>query len=265
MRLIITRVQPQASAWAQALQARGHDALALPLIETRAVDDANPIRQAWQHLHDYRAVMFVSAHAVTHFFEPNSTLTQAGQAQVAFKIRAWGTGPGTRAALLALGLDAAIIDTPAIEAGQFDSETLWQGVAGQVLPGDRVLIVRGDSGAQGEPAPQGVGREWLAQHLQRAGAGVDYVVAYARGAPRWDASQMACARRAATDGAVWVFSSAEAVRHLHDLMPGQDWALARAVATHDRIALAVQQLGFGRVALAAPTVERVLASIESLA
>lgn len=134
-----------------------------------------------------------------------------------------------------------------MEAGQFDSETLWQVVRHQVKPGDRVLIVRGDTPDNDAPAPHGVGRNWLAQRLQEAGAQVDYVVAYQRGAPAWDAAHLALARDAAVDGSLWIFSSAEAVGNLHSLLPAQDWSQARAVATHSRIAEAVQQLGFARV------------------
>ena len=41
------------------------------------------------------------------------------------------------------GVDDALIDGPAQDAAQFDSETLWLRVAAQVQPGDTVLIVRG--------------------------------------------------------------------------------------------------------------------------
>jgi uroporphyrinogen-III synthase len=58
-----------------------------------------------------------------------------------------------------------------------------------------VLIVRGDTPGSDEPAPQGVGRDWLAQHLAAAGAVVDYVVAYQRGAPQWDQEQLASGRK----------------------------------------------------------------------
>lgn len=265
MRVIVTRVQPQAQQWAQALGAHGHDALALPLIETQGLADTSAIQQAWQRLSQYRAVMFVSAHAVAHFYRENEALALIDKAQAAIKVRLWGTGPGTRAALLALGLDASLIDTPAMEAGQFDSETLWQVVHHQVKPGDRVLIVRGDTPDNDASAPHGVGRNWLAQRLQEAGAQVDYVVAYQRGAPAWDAALLALASDAAVDGSVWIFSSAEAVGNLHSLLPAQDWSQARAVATHSRIAEAAQQLGFARVLQASPTIQTVLASIESLA
>lgn len=74
------------------------------------------------------------------------------------------------------------IDGPAPDAPQFDSEALWQQVAGQIRPGDRVLIVRGRSGGAHDTA-QGSGRDWLARQIEAAGGQVDFVVAYQRGAP----------------------------------------------------------------------------------
>ena len=105
----------------------------------------------------------------------------------------------------------------------------------------------------------------MAQRLAAAGAQVDFVVAYQRGAPKWDAQQLALASAAAQDGSVWVLSSAEALTNLRGLLPDQGWSTARAVATHMRIADAARLLGFGQVALASPTLPSVLASLESLA
>jgi uroporphyrinogen-III synthase len=264
MRLIVTRVQPQAQQWAQALCTSGHDAVALPLIETRGLQDTSAIRQASLRLADYAAVMFVSAHAVNHFYKENKALALTGKAQAAISTRAWATGPGTSAALATQGVPVHLTDAPVLDAGQFDSENLWWRVHTQIHPGTRVLIVRGDTPGSDEPAAQGVGRDWLAQQLRQAGAQVDFVVAYQRGAPQWDADQLALAAAAATNGAAWIFSSAEALGNLQTLLPGQDWSLARAVATHARIALAARRLGFGTVLQASPTLPSVLASVESL-
>lgn len=264
MRLIITRVQPQAQQWAQALCASGHDAVALPLIETRGLADASLVRQACLRLADYAAVMFVSAHAVNHLYKEIQALALSGKALAASNTRAWATGPGTCAALAAQGVSADLTDAPVLDAGQFDSENLWRRVHSQICPGAKVLIVRGDTPGSDEPAPQGVGRDWLAQQLQQAGAHVDFVVAYQRGVPHWDADQLALAAAASADGALWIFSSAEALGNLQTLLPGQDWSAARAVATHARIADAARRLGFGTVLQASPTLPSVLASIESL-
>jgi len=269
MRVIVTRVQPQAARWVK-LITPGFDAVAWPLIEVTALADTAAVVAAGQRWADYAAVMFVSSHAVSFFFASNTALAQVKQASLAITTRAWATGPGTRAALLSQGLPAHLVDSPPADAGQFDSEALWQQVQRQISPGARVLIVRGDSSNADEDAPdriegQGVGRDWLAQQLHQAGAQVDFVVAYQRSAPVWDAAQRAQAVRAATDGSVWLFSSAESVQHLHALLPGQAWFQARAVATHARIAQAARGLGFSVVKESRPALPDVLASIESLA
>lgn len=271
MRVIVTRVQPQAAHWVKLL-AGDFAALPLPLIVVSAATDRAAVRSVGQRWTDYAAAMFVSAHAVQYFFAENPTLALLYQGQEATHTRAWATGLATRSALLAQGLPPAVVDAPAASAGQFDSEALWLQVRAQIHPGVRVLIVRGDSlsaddaGSAGEAVPGvGVGRDWLAQQLQRLGAEVDFVVAYQRAAPRWTPAQVELALAAARDGSVWLFSSAEALTHLGSLLPGQDWSGARAVATHARIAQAARALGFGMVAQARPTLPDVVASIKSLA
>ena len=274
MRVLVTRVQPQAARWVQLLSDQCQ-AVALPLLETRALADTAALRAAGQRWSDYTAVMFVSSQAVSFFYTSNKALAHIYQALGAPDTRAWATGPGTRAALLAQGVPAQQVDAPLMDGGQFDSEALWQQVQGQIATGARVLIVRGDTRDE-EPGSDrsdghaaklqgvpGVGRDWLAQRLQQAGATVDFVVAYQRCAPVWGHAERVLATQAAVDGSVWLFSSAEAVGHLRKLLPGQSWAQARAMATHARIAQAARGLGFAEVRESRPTPDAVLASIES--
>lgn len=269
MRLIVTRVQPQAQHWADRFETSGHAALVLPLIEVRGLMDAAGVHSAWLNLSRYKAAMFVSRHAVDYFFQAKPASAFDAKALATMTTRWWATGPGTAHALLDHGVAASLLDTPPEQAGQFDSEALWQQAHSQVRPGDKVLIVRGDSvapdGTSVVDNDQGVGREWLAERLRQSGAQVDFVVAYQRGAPVWTNAQRALAQSAAADGSLWLFSSAEALGHLQSLLPGQDWSAARAVATHPRIAAAARGLGFGVVAQTRPTWEEVLASVESLA
>lgn len=269
MRLIVTRVQPQAQHWADRFKAHGDDAVVLPLIEVRGLADTSAVNRAWLNLPNCKAAMFVSRHAVDYFFQQKPAQACDAQELAVMTTRWWATGPGTAHALLGHGVPAQLLDTPPEQAGQFDSEALWQQVHSQVQPGDKVLIVRGDSVAADGTSmldnDQGVGREWLAAQLRQSGAQVDFVVAYQRGAPFWTDAQRGLARSAAADGSVWLFSSAEALGHLHGLLPGQDWSGARAVATHPRIAAAARSLGFGVVAQTRPTWEEVRASVESFA
>jgi len=251
--ILVTRPLPDACAWVAALRAHGHQAQALPLL---AIQPRVP--QLRGGCTSYRAVMFVSGHAVQHFFATPALLSALGG-----DARIWAPGPGTVRALLAHGIAPQRIDSPADDAAQFDSEALWSRVQGRIRPGDSVLIVRGDSSAASGNAA-GTGRNWLAARLLERGARVACIAVYQRTLPVWSTAQQQAARRAASDGSLWVFSSAEAVANLQRLVPGQPWQQARALATHARIACAAARLGFGRVSACRPTLAQLLASIESL-
>jgi uroporphyrinogen-III synthase len=250
MHLVLTRPRQEAERWAGRLRARGHDPLLLPLIDIAPPRDAQPLRDAANALARYAAVMFVSANAVQGFFAVADGF--AGP-------RAWAPGLGTRDALRAAGVPAERIDTPAEDAQQFDSESLWRQVGGQLEAGDRLLLVRG-----GDSEGRSLGRDWLAQQLAARGVVVDTVVAYVRQLPAWGDEERACARRAAEDGSLWLFSSSEAVNNLRALLPAQSWAGARGLATHPRIAQAARALGFGSVRESRPALDDVVASIESV-
>ena len=263
MRVIVTRPQRDAQGWVQELSAAGLDVLALPLIEVRPVADQLPLRSAWQRLGDYVGVMFVSGNAVDGFFASRPAAVVAFAPPATSGPRAWATGPGTAAALRRAGVAPAFIDVPDADAAQFDSEALWQVVASQVKPADRVLIVRGSDG-QAEGPEQGVGRNWFARRVEAAGAVVDFVVSYRRSLPRFSPDQLRMARAAARDGSVWLFSSSEAVANLQACLPDQDWTAARAIATHARIAAAARTAGFGVVCESRPALADIMGSIESL-
>ena len=275
MQVIVTRPRLEADAWVAQLRALHLDAVALPLIHIGAPADKSNVNKAWADLHNYSAVMFVSSNAVRQFYASN--MASAGVfvddsaikniVNETAKPRFWATGPGTREALLAQSVPAGLIDAPALDAQQFDSEALWACVQSQVKPGDRVLIVRGSS--VGESGADGVnmnGRPWLADQLTAAGVQVDVVVSYLRSAPVFDAAQQAFVVQSRQNGSLWLLSSSEAVGNLI-LATRQldgDWSQARALATHPRIGQAAKNAGFGVVYESRPLLEEVAASIESL-
>lgn len=267
-RVIVTRPAREAALWVEQLGAHGLGAVALPLIGIGPCTDIaarQALAQAHARLASYRALMFVSGNAATYFFESKEPLAPAHKALPAIKTRAWAPGPGTAAALVQAGMSPGQIDGPAPHATQFDSEALWQQVHGQIGPGDRVLIVRGRSATPdgAHESPTGSGRDWLAQQITAAGGLVDFVVAYQRGAPTFNAAEIALAQQAAQDGSVWLLSSSEAVAHLAQALPGQPWTAAQALATHPRIAQAARAVGFGTVRECRPALADVVASIES--
>ncbi len=270
LRAIVTRPGQEADAWAAQIKRNGIEAVALPMIEIVAVPDRSQLAQAWKDLGAYDALMFVSSNAASHFFAARPTEIASPWVSGNKAPRAWVTGPGSRAALLAQGVPAKHIDMPAPTAQSLDSEALWLQVEAQIGAGTRILIVRGDKASEAADAPapgspSGQGRDWLAVQLQGRGAQVDYVVAYARRPPQWTADQRALVMQSLQGQDVWVWSSAEALGNLLSAFPGQTWAGAKAVATHTRIAQAARLAGFGKVALAKPGLAALCASIESLA
>lgn len=269
MRVIVTRPGPQAGKWVNALREAGHDALALPLIDIAPAADAAAVQAMWHRLHEFDAVMFVSANAVAHFFALRP-LESISSIPVNPLQRFLVTGPGSALALERAGVLPAAMDAPAADATQFDSEALWRVVGAKVCNGWRVLIVRGDTDPDAESGAnskdgKGVGREWFAARLLEKGAAVEYVVSYQRRAPQPGADTIALMQRAATDGTVWLFTSSEAVANLQAMAPGQSWQQARAVASHPRIAEAARDAGFGVVCESRPALSAMIASIESLA
>ncbi len=263
-KVIVTRPAREAERWVKELSARGLHAQALPLIEIAPPLDLAALRQARERLadnaHAYAAVMWVSPNAVSGFWGDGASDRLLEIRRIAAGTRAWSPGPGTTQALQRAGWPVSGIDAPAPDAPQFDSESLWEQVKPQLLPGRRILIVRG-ANAQGQVA----GRDWLAKQLRAAGLAVEEVAAYRRIRPSLDAGGLLLARAGARGDGVWLFSSSEAVANLVELLPECDWSGGRAIATHPRIAEAARQAGFGYVIETHPTLQAVAASIESIA
>ena len=258
MRVIVTRPAAQAATWVAQLQARQIDAVALPLIGIGAAADADAVRDAWTAVPAKRLVFFVSPNAAECFFAARS---QA--AAWPAPVQAASPGPGTSEVLRRCGVPAALIVEPPADAAQFDSESLWAVLQKQCWTDAAVLVVRGDGG-----------RDWLADRLRSSGAQVDFVAAYQRVAapiagPQRELLQAALA---APEQHLWFFSSSEAIDHLCDACdacdggsgPSPDWARATALATHPRIAERARRAGFGRVLASRPTLDAVVACIQSM-
>jgi uroporphyrinogen-III synthase len=152
------------------------------------------------------------------------------------------------------GVPASAIVTPAADAAQFDSESLWARLQARDWREARVLVVRGDGG-----------RDWLADRLVAAGAQVDTVSAYRRLAPSFEGSARERLDAAIADAdAIWLFSSSEAIANLEQAAgPGRLHG-ARAVATHPAHRRASAQRGFGVVVEAPPGLDAVIACLQSI-
>lgn len=276
--VVVTRPPRDAQTWMGALAQAGHAPLCLPLMDFGPPPDPRAMAACLVNLHTFNVLVFVSPQAVHAFWDiflkeySHSALDGIGVVAAffgdfsranRFPPRCWAPGPGTARALQAQGVPAHCIDQPAPDAAQFDSEALWAVVQTALQPGDRVLMVRGTS-PRGADASGGVGREWLGDRCVARGASVAHCVAYTRAAPVWGAREQAQALAASGAGQVWLLTSSESAGHLSGLLPGRDWSGTQALATHPRIALAAQALGFGRVWHSRPALGDVLATLDEV-
>ncbi|MBC7547221.1 MAG: uroporphyrinogen-III synthase, partial [Polaromonas sp.] len=183
-------------------------------------------------------------------------------------LRCLAPGPGTVTALQAVGISPAQIDAPPPDAAQFDSQSLWCVIGSRNWQGQRVLVVRGDSVAAESSISLAAtpGRDWIARQWTEAGATVDFVSVYQRRPPLLTAAQCQRARAASTDRSVWLFSSSEAVGNLVGTaaLTGIDWARARAVATHPRIAERVRQAGWTQVEESRPALADIVRAVAAV-
>ena len=243
MRVIVTRPEPECSRWVDAMRLEGLSAVALPLIEIASIPFVFDASQ------NYDAFVFVSRSAVAGFFKIQSIAALQGS-------RVLVSGLGTAASLMQHGLQVDVIDAPAVDAKQFDSEALWRVVGVRNWQGKRLLVVRGANNL-GEQE----GRPWLADQLTAAGAVVDFVVTYERRLPMLQATQDEALAVTAKD--VWLFSSSQAIQHLKLLAPSKDWSSCQALTTHPRIQLAAYEAGFGDVHVVRPVLADVIAKLKN--
>ena len=247
--VLVTRPAPHAEVWAEALRAVGVRAHALPLLSIAPVPDSSAVHAAWQGLAARDLVVFVSPSAIQQFFAAGQGLAWPPTTLAAC------TGPGSAAQLLALGVPAAQILSPASDAAQFDSEALWNQLAPRNWASRSVLVVRGEAG-----------REWLADTLADAGARVDFLQAYVR-APAVLTSherEVFALALAHPHAHVWLLSSSEAVTAASSIAGTAQWASAQALATHPRIAQTARALGWGFVEVCRPEVPEVVRCVQSI-
>ena len=155
--IVVTRPARQAAGLTSQLAALGATPIVFPAIAILPPSDDASLGRAHAALSSYDAAIFISANAA-EYGAPG-----AWPAHVA----AFATGPGTAAALRAVGVpDVAIPQTT------FDSEGLLALHALADVRGKRIALFRGEGG-----------REHLASALRERGAQVDGIECYRRVRP----------------------------------------------------------------------------------
>ncbi|KMY85716.1 Uroporphyrinogen-III synthase [Candidatus Paraburkholderia calva] len=274
--IVVTRPVGQSAALIERLHEAGFETLEFPLIDIAPVEDEVPLRAALDELYGshalrYALVVFVSPNAIDKSFITFIKLDARWPVEVPVAV----VGPGSIAALARNGVrePAYTIISPSTEHAdpRFDSEALYAAIEAYFgesgLAGKRVLIVRGDGG-----------REWLAERMTEAGAGVEKVAAYRRvltepSMQKWERihALLLGDSRHAEDRHAWLLTSSEGVRNLDELarehLTGDEIArLKRAsiVCPHPRITEAARQTGFDTITVSGAGDERIVESIDAL-
>ena len=250
--VVITRPAAQAEALALRLSASGCPVRLFPLLEIQPLADTAELSATLAKLNDYAMVAFVSPNAIDAVF---AHLTDWPKNVIAAVV-----GEGSRLALARHGVtDAnATIISPS-DKQRTDSETLLLELDLEVLRGQKVLIVRAESG-----------RELLADQLRAAGVDVEQIVAYQRLAPTLDEARLVALRALLAEKNDWIITSSEALRLLKQMVeqadPAAGWQHFQnktLILPHPRIAETAKECGFTHINLCGSGDEALFGAIQS--
>lgn len=225
--VVITRPTGTASALARRVRTLCGVPVLLPGLTLRGVADEATARTA---------LLVVLQSDVLIFTSPAAVRFAAALASLQTAATVLAVGQGTARALRRHGVPAPL--TPLRQ----DSEGLLDHPALQRLHGRRVGLV----GASG-------GRGLLREQLAARGARLHELHVYQRARPRLDRRHVdALLQLPASAQVLW--SSAEALQNLQQLLPGAAWArlcAATAVVSSERLADAARAAGFSHITRAA--------------
>lgn len=238
-RIVVTRPQPQADALAALLCAAGAEAVVLPAIEIRDLDDHGPFRAIAARLEDFHWAVFVSPTAVRKAL---ALLAEARGARAwPPRLRVAAIGRGSARALQAAGFGDVLVPP-----GRGDSEALLALEEFAYPAGQSIVVFRGRGG-----------RELLGDTLAARGARVEYAECYARARP--DPTGLG-------SGAVDAFtvSSGEGLVNLLEMLDEPGRAVLRAAplfVPHPRVGELAAGRGVPTVIVAGPSDAEMLAAL----
>ena len=228
--IAVTRPAAQCGSLADAILARGGEALVFPLIRIEPVTDSAELRAVRAQLPGFDLVFFVSPNAIRL-----GIAALGGREGWPAGLPVSTVGAGSRAALETLGFDRVIAPR---EGADSEAVLALPEFSAASLAGKRLLIVRGDGG-----------RDLLGQEAAGRGAEVHYLSCYRRLAPDGGADALLTPARNGTLSALTATSS-EALGNLSGLLGPDGLATLCDVPVfvpHWRIAERARSLGFSTV------------------
>lgn len=161
-RIVVTRARSQASELVDRIEELGGEPYEFPVIDTIMPESAEKkaaVAEALGALESYDWVFFTSPNGVEFFWRHLAELKV--DVRGLHRARIGAVGPATASALAERGLIAEELP------GRFQAEGLLEAFGPQLLPGQKVLLPRGD-----------LAREWLPDKLRELGLQVTEVDTY---------------------------------------------------------------------------------------
>ena len=237
--VVITRPARQAAGLAQQIAVLGGRPLVFPAITILPPADPAPLARAQRELARFDCAIFVSANAVEYGVGDPAAWPS--------HLVAFAPGPGTAAALAAVGIAPA-----RIPATTMDSEGLLALPELTHVAGKRIVIFRG-----------GGGLDALSDALLSRGATVVQIDCYRRGRPDAGAAGLVEAWRDHRVDAVTITSS-EGLDNLWAILDAEGRGFLAATATfapHPRIGERARSLGLARVIVTPPADSGLIAAL----
>jgi len=228
-RIVVTRPRGQAEGLAELIRQEGGEALSVPAIEIRPLDDPSGFQAFADRLASFDLAIFVSGNAV------RSALALLRGRPWPAHLKVATVGGASRRTLEDHGFSGVIAP-----ASQPDSEGLLALPEMAAVRGKRVAILRGDAG-----------RELLGDELGKRGASVEYVACYQRVRP----APGELARLWAQGVDAVTFSSNEGLANFLDMLGGDAVARLARVALfvpHARVAADAARRGLAGAIVAGP-------------
>jgi uroporphyrinogen-III synthase len=221
--VLVTRPEPQAASLARRLADLSANVYLLPAMELRPRADRAAQRAALGPIDRFQWIIFISSNAVRFG-------VQLLDGRRDLKLAA--VGPATAHALNHAGFRVSLVP-----ASGFNSESLLAAPELAHVEGQRILIVRGDSG-----------REALADELSARGASISYAQVYDRHCSRPIVGAVDAVEALWEKGAIDVITatSPDLLRCLFEILTPKGRALltnATLLAGSARIASAARQIG----------------------
>lgn len=199
-RIIVTRARHQASSLSKAIEDLGGEAWEFPAIALAPPSRPEQLTLAVEKIRDFEWLVFTSVNGVEAFFREFKR--QAKDIRELAGIELVAIGPATQSALEARGLKVAFVPS------EYRAEAIIGGLAGRVLPGQRILLARAEEA-----------RDILPESLKALGADVWDVPAYRTVMGEGGAQLRELLEEKAVDAIT--FTSSSTVRNFIKLIGGQ--------------------------------------------